>query len=80
MTDNTIHRVPTPEQLKGCRMTLGRTQKQMAAILNVAFVTYSRWEKGHTTPQPKYRVRLNRLVDLAARQAGEKELTDVKST
>jgi DNA-binding XRE family transcriptional regulator len=42
----------------------------MAKLIGVQFVTYNRWENGHTTPQPRHREKLAKLVNLAEQRKG----------
>ena len=40
------------------------TQEGIARLLGVAWVTVSRWERGHARPEPKAAAKLNRLREL----------------
>lgn len=54
----------TPLQLRYCRLDLGYTQAELAALLDVTVTAYARWERGEETPaHPKMlRLALERLL------------------
>lgn len=56
--------VLAPEMLTQMRQTLGATQLQMAALLAVSPLSYSRWEKGLTKPRPKQLAKIEELVSM----------------
>lgn len=50
------------ELLRAERTARGLTQRQAGPELAVTFQTYSRWERGHTSPPMRYRGRLARWL------------------
>ena len=60
----------TAEEIKQIRETLGRTQEGMAAIVEVSQVTWSRWERGESSPLPVFIKKLEKLKRIVS---GRKE-------
>ena len=61
-----------PEMLASMRSALGATQLQMAALLAVSPLSYSRWEKGQATPRTKQLEKIEELVKMGPLKAGKK--------
>lgn len=61
-----------PEMLAQMRNALGATQLQMAALLAVSPLSYSRWEKGQTQPRTKQLAKIEELVRMGPAKAEKK--------
>ena len=61
-----------PEMLAQMRNVLGATQLQMAALLAVSPLTYSRWEKGQAYPRTKQLAKIAELVNMGTAKAEKK--------
>ena len=61
-----------PEMLAQMRQALGATQLQMAALLAVSPLTYSRWEKGQAQPRTKQLAKIGELVNMGPAKAEKK--------
>ncbi len=61
-----------PEMLAQMRQALGATQLQMAALLTVSPLTYSRWEKGQAQPRTKQLAKIEELVRMGPAKAEKK--------
>lgn len=61
-----------PEMLTQMRNALGATQLQMAALLAVSPLSYSRWEKGQTQPRTKQLAKIEELVSMGPAKAEKK--------
>ncbi len=61
-----------PEMLAQMRQALGATQLQMAALLAVSSLTYSRWEKGQAHPRNKQLAKIEELVNMGPAKAAKK--------
>ena len=61
-----------PEMLAQMRQALGATQLQMAALLAVSPLTYSRWEKGQAQPRTKQLAKIEELVRMGPAKAEKK--------
>ena len=61
-----------PEMLAQMRNALGATQLQMAALLAVSPLTYSRWEKGQAYPRTKQLAKIEELVNMGPAKAEKK--------
>jgi len=61
-----------PEMLASMRSALGATQLQMAALLTVSPLSYSRWEKGQVTPRIKQLAKIEALVKMGPLKAEKK--------
>ncbi|OGA88974.1 MAG: transcriptional regulator [Burkholderiales bacterium GWA2_64_37] len=61
-----------PEMLAQMRNALGATQLQMAALLAVSSLTYSRWEKGQAQPRTKQLSKIEELVSMGPAKAEKK--------
>lgn len=61
-----------PEMLAQMRNALGATQLQMAALLAVSPLSYSRWEKGQTQPRTKQLAKIEELVSMGPAKAEKK--------
>ncbi|MFI8616312.1 helix-turn-helix domain-containing protein [Acidovorax sp. NPDC077693] len=61
-----------PEMLARMRQALGATQLQMAALLAVSPLSYSRWEKGQTQPRTKQLAKIEDVVRMGLVKAGKK--------
>ena len=61
-----------PEMLVQMRNALGATQLQMAALLAVSPLSYSRWEKGQTQPRTKQLAKIEELVSMGPAKAEKK--------
>ena len=61
-----------PEMLAQMRQALGATQLQMAALLAVSPLSYSRWEKGQTQPRAKQLAKIEDVVRMGLVKAGKK--------
>lgn len=61
-----------PEMLTQMRNALGATQLQMAALLAVSALSYSRWEKGQTQPRTKQLAKIEELVSMGPAKAEKK--------
>ena len=61
-----------PEMLTRMRNALSATQLQMAALLAVSSLTYSRWEKGQAHPRNKQLAKIKELVDIGPAKAEKK--------
>lgn len=61
-----------PEILAQMRQALGATQLQMAALLAVSPLTYSRWEKGQAHPRTKQLAKIEELVNMGPAKAEKK--------
>jgi len=66
-----------PKELKAIRKKLKLTQNEMAQAINIGFVTYSRWEKGHNEI-PKVPAKLFESIQLLLDRSGKKEI-DLKT-
>ena len=62
----------SPEMLAQMRNALSATQLQMAALLAVSPLTYSRWEKGQAQPRTKQRAKIEELVNMGPAKAEKK--------
>mgnify|MGYP001578081057 CR=1 FL=1 len=51
----------TPERIKQIRAKYKLTQEKMARLINVAHLTYVRWETGRNVPLPVFRDKLKEL-------------------
>jgi DNA-binding XRE family transcriptional regulator len=60
-----------PEMLAQMRNALGATQLQMAALLAVSPLTYSRWEKGQAQPRTKQLAKIEELVNMGPAKAAK---------
>lgn len=58
-----------PEILAQIRSALSATQLQMATLLAVSPLTYSRWEKGQAQPRTKQMARIEELVSMGPTKA-----------
>lgn len=61
-----------PEMLTQMRQALEATQLQMAALLTVSPLTYSRWEKGQAQPRTKQLAKIEELVNMGPAKAAKK--------
>lgn len=61
-----------PEMLTQMRRALEATQLQMAALLAVSPLTYSRWEKGQAQPRTKQLAKIEELVNMGPAKAEKK--------
>ncbi len=61
-----------PEMLAQMRNALGATQLQMAALLAVSPLTYSRWEKGQAQPRTKQLAKIEELAHMGPANAAKK--------
>lgn len=61
-----------PEMLAQMRQALGATQLQMAALLAVSPLSYSRWEKGQAHPRTKQLAKIGELVSMGPAKAEKK--------
>lgn len=61
-----------PEMLTQMRNALRATQLQMAALLAVSPLTYSRWEKGQAHPRTKQLAKIEELVNMGQAKAEKK--------
>ena len=61
-----------PEMLAQMRNALGATQLQMAALLAVSPLSYSRWEKGQAQPRTKQLAKIEELVHMGPAKAAKK--------
>lgn len=61
-----------PEMLAQMRNALGATQIQMASLLTVSALSYSRWEKGQAHPRAKQLAKIEEVVRMGAVKAGKK--------
>jgi DNA-binding XRE family transcriptional regulator/uncharacterized coiled-coil protein SlyX len=61
-----------PEMLAQMRNALSATQLQMAALLAVSPLTYSRWEKGQAHPRTKQLAKIEELVSMGPAKAEKK--------
>ena len=61
-----------PEMLAQMRNALGATQLQMAALLAVSPLSYSRWEKGQAQPRTKQLAKIEELVSMGPAKAEKK--------
>ena len=52
----------TAQEIRSLREQLGRNQKDMAALVDVSPLTWSRWEAGKFAPLPIYRKKLAKLL------------------
>lgn len=43
---------PTGEDVKALKRSMGATSKQMASFCGVTYVTWYKWERGHTKMHP----------------------------
>lgn len=68
-----------PEMLASMRSALGATQLQMAALLAVSQLSYSRWEKGQVTPRIKQLAKIEALVKMGPLKAEMKMRQAAKS-
>lgn len=62
----------TPELLAQMRHALGATQIEMASLLTVSPLSYSRWEKGQAQPRAKQLAKIEEVVRMGAVKAGKK--------
>jgi len=60
----------TPEEVKGLRQALNRTQVEFAALLGVTFSTVNRWENGRVGASPLAVRELNALLNKARWRKG----------
>jgi DNA-binding transcriptional regulator YiaG len=58
-----------PEMLTQMRETLGATQNEMADLLTVTPLSYSRWEKGLAHPRTKQLAKIEELVNMGPAKA-----------
>ena len=68
-----------PEMLTQMRNALSATQLQMAALLAVSPLTYSRWEKGQAHPRTKQLAKIEDLVNMGPAKAEKKMRQAAKS-
>lgn len=61
-----------PEMLAQMRQALGATQLQMAALLAVSPLSYSRWEKGQAQPRTKQLAKIEEIVRMGPVKAQKK--------
>ncbi|MDP3230268.1 MAG: helix-turn-helix transcriptional regulator [Acidovorax sp.] len=61
-----------PEILGQMRKALGATQIEMASLLTVSPLSYSRWEKGQTQPRTKQLAKIEEIARMGLVKAGEK--------
>lgn len=61
-----------PEMLTQMRNALSATQLQMAALLAVSPLTYSRWEKGQAQPRTKQLAKIEEVVRMGPVKARKK--------
>lgn len=61
-----------PEMLTQMRNALSATQLQMAALLAVSPLTYSRWEKGQAQPRTKQLAKIEELAYMGPAKAAKK--------
>ena len=61
----------TAEEIRQLRETLGRTQEGMAAIVETSQVTWSRWERGESSPLPVFAKKLEKLRRIVAGRKNE---------
>jgi DNA-binding XRE family transcriptional regulator len=61
----------SPELLAQMRHALGATQIEMASLLAVSPLSYSRWEKGQTHPRAKQLAKIEEVVRMGAARAGK---------
>lgn len=61
-----------PVMLTQMRQALEATQLQMAALLAVSPLTYSRWEKGQAHPRTKQLAKIEDVVNMGPAQAAKK--------
>lgn len=61
----------TAEEIRQLRETLGRTQEGMAAIVETSQVTWSRWERGESSPLPVFAKKLEKLRKIVAGRTEE---------
>jgi DNA-binding transcriptional regulator YiaG len=61
-----------PAMLTQMRQALNATQLQMAALLAVSALTYSRWEKGQARPRTKQLAKIEELVNMGPAKAEKK--------
>ena len=62
----------TPELLAQMRHALGATQIEMASLLTVSPLSYSRWEKGQAQPRAKQLAKIEEVMRMGAVKAGKK--------
>jgi DNA-binding transcriptional regulator YiaG len=62
----------SPELLAQMRSALGATQIEMASLLTVSALSYSRWEKGQAHPRTKQLAKIEEVVRMGAVKAGKK--------
>ncbi len=62
----------SPELLAQMRHALGATQIEMASLLAVSPLSYSRWEKGQAHPRAKQLAKIEEVVRMGAAKAGKK--------
>ncbi|RMA59923.1 helix-turn-helix protein [Acidovorax sp. 100] len=61
-----------PVMLTQMRQALEATQLQMAALLAVSPLTYSRWEKGQAHPRTKQLAKIEEVVNMGPAKAAKK--------
>lgn len=61
-----------PEMLAQMRNALSATPLQMAALLAVSPLTYSRWEKGQAQPRTKQLAKIEEVVNMGPGKAAKK--------
>ena len=62
----------SPELLAQMRIALGATQIEMASLLTVSTLSYSRWEKGQAHPRAKQLEKIAEVARMGAVKAGKK--------
>jgi transcriptional regulator with XRE-family HTH domain len=62
--------IPEPGRLRSARLAARKSQETMARMFGVTHAAYSRWELGHSTPQPDRRERLWTFINLVERKLG----------
>lgn len=61
-----------PELLAQMRSALGATQIEMASLLTVSPLAYSRWEKGQAQPRTKQLLKIEEIARMGPDKAGKK--------
>jgi transcriptional regulator with XRE-family HTH domain len=61
-----------PELLAQMRNALGATQIEMASLLTVSPLSYSRWEKGQAQPRTKQLAKIEEIARMGLVKAGKK--------
>lgn len=62
----------SPELLAQMRLALGATQIEMASLLTVSALSYSRWEKGQAQPRAKQLAKIEEVVRMGPVKAKKK--------